>query len=176
MKTKMVGRRGGFTLVELLIVIMIISILAGMMMLATGSATDSAEAAKLINDLRAAKSAALLLYIDEEAWPTSKDVAAAGTSLDKYTDRPLFSASGGSQAKYLLDIAQGVHTTGTTPKQRAFIGITKNDGGKANISPGVETKLRASANNAGLVFEDTMQKMGITGATLKKGFVYTFLN
>jgi prepilin-type N-terminal cleavage/methylation domain-containing protein len=176
MKLKMVGRRGGFTLVELLIVIMIISILAGMMMLATGSATDSAEAAKLINDLRAAKSAALLLYIDEEAWPTSKDVASAGPSLDKYTDRPLFSSPGGSHAKYLLDIAEGIHTAGATPKLRSFIGIAKNNAGNANIPPGVETKLRSSANNAGLVFDDTMQNLGITGAILKKGDVYTFLN
>ncbi|MDR3353816.1 MAG: type II secretion system GspH family protein [Synergistaceae bacterium] len=173
---KMIGRRGGFTLVELLIVIMIIAILAGMMMLATGSATDSAEAAKLINDLRAAKSAALLLYIDEEAWPSSGDVKTAGVSLDKYTDRPLFSAASGGQAKYLLDITEGTYSTGTTKKQRSFIGISRNNAGKPDIPGGVETKLRASAKSAGLVFDDTMASMGISGATLKKGYVYTFLN
>ena len=42
----------GFTLVELLIVIIIIGILAGMMMLSTGSATDKAEATKIVSDMR----------------------------------------------------------------------------------------------------------------------------
>ena len=52
----------GFTLVELLIVIIIIGILAGMMMLSTGSATDTAEATKIVSDMRNIKSACCLLY------------------------------------------------------------------------------------------------------------------
>lgn len=69
MKNVMRARKGGFTLVELLIVIMIIAILAGMMMLATGSATDSAEATKIINDLRNVKAAALMYFVDKGTWP-----------------------------------------------------------------------------------------------------------
>jgi general secretion pathway protein G len=174
MKNKFNTKRGGFTLVELLLVIMIISILAGMMMLATGSATDSAEAAKIINDLRAAKSAALLLYIDEDAWPTSMDITAAGASLDRYTDRPLFTASGGA-AKYKLDIAEGVHAVGSTTKARSFIGITQIENGNPKLASGVEAKLRASAKNSGLIFKDTIAGTGIT-VTLKDKYVYTFLN
>ena len=78
MKTMNV-RKGGFTLVELLIVIMIIAILAGMMMLSTGSATDGAEAIKIVNDLRNLKSAALLYYADNMKWP----VKGEEVSLDK---------------------------------------------------------------------------------------------
>ena len=77
----------GFTLVELLIVIIIIGILAGMLLLAVGSATDKAEATKIVNALRNYKSAALMYYTDNSAWPgtgTTWEV-----SLDQYTDRSL---------------------------------------------------------------------------------------
>ncbi len=59
----------GFTLVELLIVIIIIGILAGSMMLVAGSGTERAEAGRIINDLRTMKSAALMYYADNGRWP-----------------------------------------------------------------------------------------------------------
>ena len=97
MNTRTGIRRGGFTLVELLIVIIIIAILAGMMMLTTGSATDRAEATKIINDLRALKTATLMYYVDNNrTWPTNgldPNPETARTlydkSLSKYMDRSL---------------------------------------------------------------------------------------
>ena len=86
------ARRGGFTLVELLIVIIIIAILAGMMMMTTGSATDRAEATKVISDLRALKSAALMYYVDNMDWPWASNETQARRlekSLSKYLDRSL---------------------------------------------------------------------------------------
>jgi general secretion pathway protein G len=61
MKLKGISRTGrsGFTLVELLIVIIIIGILAGAMMMLMGSSSDRAEATKIISDLRSLKSATL---------------------------------------------------------------------------------------------------------------------
>lgn len=72
----------GFTLVELLIVIVIIGILAGSMLLVFGSATDKAKATRIVSDLRNLKAAALMMYADYNTWPTGKD-----TSIDQYMDR-----------------------------------------------------------------------------------------
>ena len=78
----------GFTLVELLIVIIIIGILAGMMMLSSGSATDKAEATKIVSDLRNIKSAALMYYADKGYWPgTSPDATAQISMVESYLDQ-----------------------------------------------------------------------------------------
>jgi general secretion pathway protein G len=161
MKKILKSRKGGFTLVELLIVIMIIAILAGMMMLATGSATDSAEAAKLVNDLRAAKSACLLYFVDEGEWP-SVDTPPIPNSLDKYCDRPMFDATTG---KYDLDIVRGT-LDGT---ERYLIGIQPRN---TPIAAGVKAKLVAGANKSA-VFMDTFPASfnSIDGA-IKAGYIY----
>ena len=56
--------RKGFTLVELLIVIVVIGILSAMMMLSSTEAVTSAKAADIISDLRNLKTAALAYYAD----------------------------------------------------------------------------------------------------------------
>ncbi len=80
-------RRPGFTLVELLVVIIVIGILSSMMMLTLGDVTDKAEATKIVADLRTVKTAALMFYadqigVDTEALPTKDD-------LERYLDSPL---------------------------------------------------------------------------------------
>jgi len=56
--------RKGFTLVELLIVIVVIGILSAMMMLSSTEAVSSARAADIISDLRNLKTACLAYYAD----------------------------------------------------------------------------------------------------------------
>lgn len=88
-----VSKRKGFTLVELLIVIVVIGILASAMMLASGSATDSAKASSAISELRSAKAAGLLWFADNPNYNIATNWAAinANTSsvvagLGKYMD------------------------------------------------------------------------------------------
>jgi general secretion pathway protein G len=71
----------GFTLVELLIVIVIIGILAGSLLLVMGSGTDKANATKIVSDMRTLKAAALMHYADNDAWPA--DLAAVRNYLDR---------------------------------------------------------------------------------------------
>ncbi len=89
---KMLKRKSkGFTLVELLIVVIIIGILAGMMMLSTGSATAKAEAAKIVSNMRNMKAAAVMVYADTNTWPS------AIASLDEYIDQKI------DETKYTLE-------------------------------------------------------------------------
>jgi len=135
----MKSRKGGFTLVELLIVIMIIAILAGMMLLATGSATDGAEATKVINDLRNLKSAALLFYADTLTWPA----AGQETSLDHYSDRPIV---GAVPPRYqTVDISSEISDIDGISRQ--YIGVVLTG---TNATVGVKKKLEGKAADTGL--------------------------
>jgi general secretion pathway protein G len=135
-------RKGGFTLVELLIVIMIIAILSGMMMLSTGSATDLAETVKVINDLRVLKSAALLYFVDHLEWPTDSEAA----SLDNYSDRPIVTANPPRYA----DIVIGTEFTDARGITRTNIGVALITT-SGNGSAGVRKKLALKAIDAGLL-------------------------
>ena len=54
------SRSRAFTLVELLIVIIIIGIMAGIFTLSVGAARDKAQATKIVSDMRVLKSAVIL--------------------------------------------------------------------------------------------------------------------
>ncbi len=87
------GRTNGFSLVELLLVITVVAVLAGMMLLVTGSGGDNAEAVKALSDLDAVKTAMLAYAADHPSrisdpllkWPD--DDAIIRASLDQYMDR-----------------------------------------------------------------------------------------
>jgi general secretion pathway protein G len=140
MKRYRPAKRRGFTLVELLLVIVIISILSGMVMLSTGSALDSAESVRVLNDLRNLKGAALMYFVDANQWPGSTD----GASLDRYMDRPLFSS--GSTQYNGLRVAS--YNDGGVP--RGLIGLGLYTADNQAHRPSVRRKLINNALGSGL--------------------------
>ncbi len=120
---KMLKRRSGFTLVELLIVIIIIGILAGAMLMLVGSGTDRAEATKVISDLRSLKGAALMYYADN---PSTTPTGIA--NLQKYMDRDITSfffetASADSSAWFVGQNAPGDSIKALLADQAAKTGL-----------------------------------------------------
>jgi len=137
----------GFTLVELLIVIIIIGILAGMMMLATGSATDKAEATKIVSNMRNIKAAAVMYYADENKWPTA---TTDYPSVDSYMDTALLTtASADQKGKYT--IAEG--STSSDVKVQ-FVLNTGNDG--------ISKKLAQMAEGSNFTYSGTTATMPIS--------------
>lgn len=76
--------RRGFTLVEILIVIVIIGILAGAMMLVTSGSKASAEATRIVSELRNIKGAVYMVALDS---PDASSGDITGTVLARYMDR-----------------------------------------------------------------------------------------
>ena len=82
-------KRKGFTLVELLIVIVVIGILSAMMMLSSTEAVTSAKASNIVSNLRNLKTAALSLYVDSlDTWKdsTNQDTKLTGTGAGQGID------------------------------------------------------------------------------------------
>jgi general secretion pathway protein G len=138
-------RKGGFTLVELLLVITLISILSGMMLLSTGSATDLAEVVKVINDLRNLKSAALLYYGDNNEWPTNSNV----TALNYYSDRPIVKSNASDTVgRYVVTIGNGYSDSADPNAVRVNIGLELSG---AAAEAGVKKRLGDKAAASGLL-------------------------
>lgn len=154
------GARKGFTLVELLIVIIIIGILAGAMMLVAGTSRDSAEASRIISDLRSVKAAALMMLADNPMGFTTAMWGQLDTDpspLNKYLDRPLvkdnhlftFVNNGKIVTKKYVDDNPDDNTPGNwvndTSEDAWLIGYNLS-----GVRAGVKKNLESQAQSAGL--------------------------
>ena len=150
------GARKGFTLVELLIVIIIIGILAGAMMLVAGTSRDAAEASKIISDLRNVKAAALMWLTENPAGYKDTDWTGLDgdpTPLNKYLDKPLPSTH-----NYLFKTGvvtlRAADATANPPVEKEsatvwFLGYDLGTTG-ANVRDGVKNNLAKQASSVGL--------------------------
>ena len=80
----MKNSRKGFTLVELLIVIVVIGVLSTMMMLSSTEAVSSAKASNIVSNLRNLKTAALAWYVDNLSTADTVNISSKRTEIIQY--------------------------------------------------------------------------------------------
>lgn len=113
----------GFTLVELLIVFVIISILSGMLLLVAGSGRNKAMATKIISDMRTLKSAALIYYHeDKKQWPSGE---IAESFYSKYLDRKVPESSD-ETVWYSFDSSDKVSCVVVANLPDKYVGVKEN--------------------------------------------------
>ena len=148
---KYMEKRKGFTLVELLIVIIIIGDLASSMLLVVGNAEDKAEATVIVSDMRSMKSAVTLFKLKEGRWPVLASVTNSETGF------------GGIHLAGDIEIPSLRHllTLSATP---AFAERPESPG-KSNDAPGRNKDAPASGTEGG-ADRSALQKM-FGGASLE---------
>lgn len=153
MKNLKSQKREGFTLVELLIVIVVIGILSAMMMLSSTEAVSSARANNIIANLRNLKTAALAFYVDsldkiadlgeEKVIPKDYIVKYLGSSnndeINKISDK---TANGKGYSGYSVYITKKNQTT----KNKLWIAQYNATNEKSDV----KNKLAARAASVGL--------------------------
>ena len=148
-------KRKGFTLVELLIVIVVIGILSAMMMLSSTEAVISAKANNIISDMRNFKTAAVAWYVDDNDFFATESANSTNVVYD--TNNPKY--------KILLKYLSSKVDVPTNDKEYHYKLIkTENTNGNGwyiegnidNIIPSsereaVKAKLAAKAKSVGLL-------------------------
>jgi len=143
--------RKGFTLVELLIVIVIIGILAAAMMLGSGSATAAAEATNIVSDLRNLQAAAMMLFgesFDEVAdliplAPVASRTVEGIGLVAQFMDNPARFVGGSNQFGFHINPNTGM--THNSANSRWVVSRNTSD-----LTQDVLVRLQRRANSAGL--------------------------
>jgi len=87
----------GFTLVEMLVTMLIISVLAGMVMIVSVAMADRAVAAKIVNDFKIIQKASLMCHAENKLWwpgGTNDEKEKVTLLAREYTDTPGFNDNG----------------------------------------------------------------------------------
>lgn len=107
------GKKKGFTLVEVMVVVIIIGALSGILMISAITAMDRAEATRIVSDLKNIQSASVLYFADNSAWPAGGDITIVN---------PYLSAKLGKDGNYSLD-----------NRDSSVVVTYRNDGVSANV-------------------------------------------
>ena len=100
------GRRAAFTLIELLIVIAIIAVLAGLLLSVVGKVQDRAHKVQCINDMRNVKTAMISYYGDYHKYPMTAGQEYYATTQSQDTT---FGDPGGYYCNsFLFDILRAI--------------------------------------------------------------------
>ena len=160
MKNNRNMKRKGFTLVELLIVIVVIGVLSAMMMLSSTEAVSSARASNIVSNLRNLKTAALAYYIDHV------------DSYDRATVTDNISSHKADIMKYMGNDGGNVNDdytfTGTTSNTWYVAYHIQND-------PNVKSKLAGRAGSTNLVQGDSNTGLSSTDVYKTKDYVGMFI-
>lgn len=144
------GVRCGFTLVELLIVMVVIGILAGMLFMVAGAAPNKTEVTKIISDINNIKYASFLYYANYSAWPQPGNSAGWSASLDKFMDRPL--------------VLDGMELDIQIVSGHYLIGLASMSSTTPLAQPSIQRLFEAQAKQSGLLDEFGMP---YTAGTMK---------
>ena len=135
MKNNRSMKRRGFTLVELLIVIVVIGILSAMMMLSSTEAVSSAKANNIISNLRNLKTAALSWYVDSiDSIPSP---LASGTDYMPYVKKYLSNSNASDISGYTI----------LENNSKWYLKYTGSDASNTNVL----AKLNARRSSVGLL-------------------------
>jgi prepilin-type N-terminal cleavage/methylation domain-containing protein len=106
-------RRPGFTIVELLVVVMIVGILAGLALPNLRGAALRADAAHVVADARAVGLAAHEYLSDHGRFPASGSVGTVPPEMEEFLDGVPFEYKGMSYTWYGINIPSGFGVSGT---------------------------------------------------------------
>lgn len=176
------GARKGFTLVELLIVIIIIGILAGAMMLVAGTSRDSAEASRIISDLRNMKAAALMWMAENPMGYSNdnwEDFQGDPSPLNKYLDRALDK----NTMRFKFEVGTIVQSWDEDKPVGETVWLLGYDLAKGDkyeeVRSGVKKNLENQAESAGLYgdknIDFTEDPKGVGFYTADKNIVYVIV-
>lgn len=147
------SRRRGFSLVELLIVIVVIGVLSSMMIFSSSESISSAKASNIISNLRSLKNAAFAMYINH---PESFDTTAPANP----TKDQLALAMGESNIEgYDIKVANS----------QWFIEATVEDNAT------LKNKLKARAKDAKLLSDTALPTTEESGYYNNENKVYMFV-